>query len=422
MRPVGRGGLRARGGYGPQRMVDLLDWDALRGAAPKVFVGYSDLTVLHEALAQQLGLATLHGPMAAAASFLEDGATREHLRPHALRARRSVREIDPGGAARTLVPGRARGVTLGGNLSLLAADRGTRHARPSAAGGILLLEDVGAAALQARPAADPTAALRLARRRRRHRARLLDGLRRTTRRSARCCGNGSAPLGVPVVEELWLRPRHLDPDSSAGRPRRAGRGRPYPHLRRTGAAVTAHRTPPSPPLPPGEPDPSVADPHVLLRGYLDYYRETLLRKIDGLSEGELRGSRVPSGWSPLELVRHLTYVERRWLCWGFEAEQIPDPWGDRGRGRELARPGRGTVAEISRRFPGTVRPLPRDRPGGPPGRPRQARRPLPHRGGGAVAGVDSLPPAAGVRPARRTARRGAGVGGRDDGGVTPTRR
>lgn len=41
------------------------------------------------------------------------------------------------------MPGRAAGVTLGGCLSLLATDLGTAHARPSAAGGVLILEDVG---------------------------------------------------------------------------------------------------------------------------------------------------------------------------------------------------------------------------------------------------------------------------------------
>ena len=43
--------LCARGGYGAQRMVDLLDWAAMRAAGPKVFVGYSDITALHEAFA-----------------------------------------------------------------------------------------------------------------------------------------------------------------------------------------------------------------------------------------------------------------------------------------------------------------------------------------------------------------------------------
>ncbi|MEU9442728.1 LD-carboxypeptidase [Streptomyces sp. NPDC048304] len=132
--------LCARGGYGAQRMADLLDWDAMRAAGPKVFVGFSDITVLHEAFAARLGLATLHGPMAAGIDFLKNAAAQEHLRA-TLFAPETVRTITSGGTA--LVPGRARGVTLGGCLSLLAAELGTPHARASAAGGLLCLEDVG---------------------------------------------------------------------------------------------------------------------------------------------------------------------------------------------------------------------------------------------------------------------------------------
>ncbi|MEU3462220.1 LD-carboxypeptidase [Streptomyces sp. NPDC006733] len=131
----------ARGGYGVQRMVDLLDWEAMRAAEPKAFVGYSDITVLHEAFATRLGLATVHGPMAAAATFLKDGPTQDHLR-HTLMEPETVRVLTSP-AARTMVPGRARGRTLGGTLCLLAAELGTPGARPGAAGGILLLEDVG---------------------------------------------------------------------------------------------------------------------------------------------------------------------------------------------------------------------------------------------------------------------------------------
>src|SRR5207244_5493695 len=39
-------------------------------------------------------------------------------------------------------------------------------------------------------------------------------------------------------------------------------------------------------------------------------------------------SRVPSGWTPLELVKHLTYMEERWLRWGFMAEKIQSQYGD----------------------------------------------------------------------------------------------
>lgn len=134
--------LCARGGYGAQRMVDLLDWAAIRAAGPKVFVGYSDVTALHEAFALRTGLATLHGPMVAAMTFLKDPATQEHLRATLLEPE-SVRTVTSLGTARTLVPGRARGVTFGGCVSLLAAGLGTPDARPTGRGGLLLLEDVG---------------------------------------------------------------------------------------------------------------------------------------------------------------------------------------------------------------------------------------------------------------------------------------
>ncbi|MGW2260660.1 S66 peptidase family protein [Streptomyces sp. NPDC001780] len=133
--------LCARGGYGAQRMVDLLDWDAMRAAGPKVFVGYSDITALHEAFAVRMGLATLHGPMTATVTFLKDAATQDSLRA-TLFEPESVRTLGLH-TARGLLPGRARGVTLGGCVSLLAADLGTPYARASADGGLLLIEDVG---------------------------------------------------------------------------------------------------------------------------------------------------------------------------------------------------------------------------------------------------------------------------------------
>ncbi|MGW7356940.1 S66 peptidase family protein [Streptomyces sp. NPDC054802] len=132
----------ARGGYGVQRMADLADWTAMRAAGPKVFVGYSDITALHEAFAVRLGVATLHGPMAGATTFLKDARTQESLRA-TLFEPESVQILHALDGARTMVPGRARGTTLGGCVSLLAADLGSAHARPSARGGLLLIEDVG---------------------------------------------------------------------------------------------------------------------------------------------------------------------------------------------------------------------------------------------------------------------------------------
>ena len=63
-------------------------------------------------------------------------------------------------------------------------------------------------------------------------------------------------------------------------------------------------------------------------GYLDYFRSRVISKIEGLPENALRQSRLPSGWTPVQLLKHLTYVELRWLEWGFEGLPITDPWGD----------------------------------------------------------------------------------------------
>jgi hypothetical protein len=64
-----------------------------------------------------------------------------------------------------------------------------------------------------------------------------------------------------------------------------------------------------------------------------YFRAVLIEKVDGLDESALRDSCLPSGWTPLELLRHLTFVERRWLQWGFDGQPVAEPWGDSRDGR-----------------------------------------------------------------------------------------
>ncbi|WP_328548811.1 DinB family protein [Streptomyces platensis] len=80
--------------------------------------------------------------------------------------------------------------------------------------------------------------------------------------------------------------------------------------------------------PAAEPPVTLTSPYDLLTGYLDFYRNTVLRKLEGMSDAELRASRVPTGWSPLGLFKHLACVELRWLQWGFEGEHIEEPWAD----------------------------------------------------------------------------------------------
>jgi hypothetical protein len=77
-----------------------------------------------------------------------------------------------------------------------------------------------------------------------------------------------------------------------------------------------------------EPTSPVAPGAEVFLGYLDYFRDAVLGKLDGLGEHDLRASRLPSGWPPIALAKHLTFVERRWLEWGFEGRDVGDPWGD----------------------------------------------------------------------------------------------
>jgi len=77
-----------------------------------------------------------------------------------------------------------------------------------------------------------------------------------------------------------------------------------------------------------EPTTAIGSRAEVFLSYLDYFRDRLLDKIGSLPTGELRSSRLPSGWTPLELLTHLRHVERRWLEWGFEGADISDPWAD----------------------------------------------------------------------------------------------
>ncbi|MFV0460290.1 MAG: LD-carboxypeptidase [Actinomycetales bacterium] len=135
----------ARGGYGVHRILDSIDWTMLaqarEGQAAPVLVGFSDITALHQAVATNLKVVTVHAPMAASRRFL-DSETSQHRLRHLLFG--VDREAGPVGGeqVRTIVPGRTTGVLVGGNLSTLVAGVGTATSPARLAGGILLIEDV----------------------------------------------------------------------------------------------------------------------------------------------------------------------------------------------------------------------------------------------------------------------------------------
>jgi Protein of unknown function (DUF664) len=97
---------------------------------------------------------------------------------------------------------------------------------------------------------------------------------------------------------------------------------------------------------PSPTDPVASRAEVFL-GYLDFFRSVLVSKLEGLTEDALRTSRLPSGWTPVELLKHLTFVELRWLVWGFEGRTVPDPWGDRREDRWSVRADESFVDLVS---------------------------------------------------------------------------
>ena len=126
-----------RGGYGSMRLLESIDYDVWR-RRPKALIGYSDITAIQAAIGRFADVVTFHGPTAREemSEFSADSLAR------ALRG--GSDSCGTADAARMLVPGRARGRLVGGNLALLAALCGTPYA-PSYESAILVIEDIGEA-------------------------------------------------------------------------------------------------------------------------------------------------------------------------------------------------------------------------------------------------------------------------------------
>jgi muramoyltetrapeptide carboxypeptidase len=127
--------LCARGGFGTIRLLDRIDYDLVRGN-PKVVAGYSDITALLFALFKETGLITFHGPVLRnlASDPLDNlGFLLETTSSGEPRA------IDLSGGT-WLKRGRAEGMVIGGNLSLVCSLIGTPYL-PDLTGAILFIED-----------------------------------------------------------------------------------------------------------------------------------------------------------------------------------------------------------------------------------------------------------------------------------------
>ncbi|MBS4200841.1 LD-carboxypeptidase [Bacillus sp. FJAT-49732] len=131
-----------RGGYGSLHLLPLLDYEAITNN-PKLFVGYSDITALHVAFQQKCDLPTIHGPMPASDLVDADNFTIHSLisilTNYPFKGKVENPENSP---ICTLVPGTAKGMIIGGNLSVIVSTLGTPY-EIETKGKILFLEDIG---------------------------------------------------------------------------------------------------------------------------------------------------------------------------------------------------------------------------------------------------------------------------------------
>ncbi len=121
--PSVRAILCARGGYGSMRLLERLPM-ADFAAHPKRFFGFSDITLLLNALAQESDLISFHSPMIASPLFFEGSPASQDTLKQALFGE-TLSDIYAPLSGRWVQGDRQTGRLLGGNLSLIASAIGT---------------------------------------------------------------------------------------------------------------------------------------------------------------------------------------------------------------------------------------------------------------------------------------------------------
>lgn len=132
-----------RGGYGAIRIVDKLNYELIR-KNPKIFVGFSDITILQLAIYQKSKLVTFAGPMVNTyfgSEELNDYVEEQFW--NLLTVSKKVGKITNPNSEKIFVlnKGRGEGKLLGGNLSSLLSLSGTEYL-PSFRNSILFMEEI----------------------------------------------------------------------------------------------------------------------------------------------------------------------------------------------------------------------------------------------------------------------------------------
>ncbi|HEX9656777.1 MAG TPA: LD-carboxypeptidase [Bacteroidota bacterium] len=134
--------IAVRGGYGTPRLLSLLDYSIIK-RNPKILVGFSDLTALQLAIWKHVRMITFHGPMLASDMAGTIDPYTEEMFWRLVSSKKAIGNINLSeNDTITLAAGRAKGILLGGNLSLLVNLVGTPHC-PNFRNSLLFVEEVG---------------------------------------------------------------------------------------------------------------------------------------------------------------------------------------------------------------------------------------------------------------------------------------
>ncbi|MGP4075566.1 S66 peptidase family protein [Halobacillus sp. K22] len=130
----------ARGGYGTARLAPYIDYSMIR-CNPKVFWGYSDITYLHTAFHKYSNLVTFHGPMVASDLGRTPLNNETILSLDQLFMPKNITWRYPEFPFSSIKNGKAVGVLVGGNLTVLADSMGTDFELDTD-GRILFIEEI----------------------------------------------------------------------------------------------------------------------------------------------------------------------------------------------------------------------------------------------------------------------------------------
>ncbi|MBW7887732.1 MAG: LD-carboxypeptidase [Bacteroidetes bacterium] len=131
-----------RGGYGTYRLLPLLNYSLIK-KNPKILVGYSDITALQLAIYKKTGLISFSGPMTGVEMWNGiDPYTEENFWRMITSTKKFGTISNPQNMPfSSRNKGKARGILIGGNLSLICALMGTQYI-PSFKNSILFFEEI----------------------------------------------------------------------------------------------------------------------------------------------------------------------------------------------------------------------------------------------------------------------------------------